>query len=93
LSTKILPPGPRAGTRHRHGPVPPAGIPSPPHPARPHPATVLHKVATVARRLACSVRQVRRLIASGALPVHRLGRAVRVSEDDLVRFLAARRRA
>jgi excisionase family DNA binding protein len=39
------------------------------------------------------VRQVRRLIASGALPVHRLGRAVRVSEDDLVRFLAARRRA
>ena len=27
-----------------------------------------------------------------ALPVHRLGRAVRISEDGLVRFLAARRR-
>jgi hypothetical protein len=27
------------------------------------------------------------------LPVHRLGRAVRISEDDRLRFLAARRRA
>jgi excisionase family DNA binding protein len=54
---------------------------------------VLHKVATVARRLDASVRHVRRLIASGALPVHRIGRSVRVSEDDLLRFLAARRRA
>jgi excisionase family DNA binding protein len=52
---------------------------------------VLHAVRTVAGRLDCSVRHVRRLIASGELPVHRLGRAVRVSEDDLARFLAARR--
>jgi excisionase family DNA binding protein len=52
---------------------------------------VLLKVATVAARLDESVRQVRRWIASGELPVHRLGRSVRVSEDDLARFIAARR--
>jgi excisionase family DNA binding protein len=54
---------------------------------------VLHKVTSVALRLGVSERHVRRLIASGELPVHRIGRAVRVSEDDLARFLAARRRA
>jgi excisionase family DNA binding protein len=56
-------------------------------------ATVLHAVKTVAGRLACSERHVRRLIASGELPAHRIGRSVRVSEDDLLRFLAAHRRA
>lgn len=56
-------------------------------------ATVLHAVKTVAGRLGVSERHVRRLIASGELPVHRIGRAVRVSEDDRLRFLAARRRA
>ena len=47
----------------------------------------------VAERLGLSLRSVRRLIARGELPVHRLGRAVRISEDDLVRFLAAHRHA
>ncbi len=56
-------------------------------------ATVLHDAAAVALRLGVSLRTVRRLIAAGALPVHRIGRAVRVSEDDLARFLAARRHA
>jgi excisionase family DNA binding protein len=45
----------------------------------------------VAGRLDVSVRTVRRLIAAGELPTHRIGRAVRVSADDLARFLAARR--
>jgi excisionase family DNA binding protein len=47
----------------------------------------------VAERLAVSPRHVRRLIAGGALPVHRIGRAVRVGEDDLARLLAASRHA
>jgi excisionase family DNA binding protein len=92
LSSQIPPPRRRADVPAR-GSAPTAAQTLSHRPAPPAATTVLHKVATVARRLACSVRQVRRLIASGALPVHRLGRAVRVSEDDLVRFLAARRRA
>jgi excisionase family DNA binding protein len=52
---------------------------------------VLHAVRAVAVRLDASVRTVRRLIARGELPAHRIDRAVRVSEDDLRRFLAARR--
>ena len=65
-------------------------------PARPGvegPVLILHTIKQVAARLAVSLRTVRRLIAPGALPVHRIGRAVRVSEDDLARFLAARRHA
>ena len=69
----------------------------PPRPTQPVPAvttmTVLHTVKTVAARLDVSPRHVHRLIAAGELPVHRIGRAVRISEDDLRRFLAARRRA
>lgn len=65
----------------------PPGTPSPPH--RPPPA--LLDAEAVARRLGLSLRSVRRLIARGELPVHRLGRAVRISEDDLVRFLATHR--
>jgi excisionase family DNA binding protein len=36
---------------------------------------------------------VRRSIESGALRVHRLGRLVRISDDDLAAFLAANRGA
>ena len=46
----------------------------------------------IAVRLCVSVRTVRRWISEGDLHVHRLGRAVRVREDDLDAFLAARRR-
>jgi excisionase family DNA binding protein len=60
-------------------------------PDTPAATTVLHDAGAVARRLDVSVRTVRRLIAAGELPVHRIGRAVRVSADDLARFLAARR--
>ncbi len=59
----------------------------------PRPAPALLDAAAVAARLGVSVRTVRRLVASEELPVHQLGRSVRVSEDDLARFLAARRRA
>ena len=45
----------------------------------------------VAGQLQMSERHVRRLIAAGALPVHRFGTAVRVSSDDLARYLAAAR--
>ena len=39
-----------------------------------------------------SVRDsLRRLIASGELPVHRLGRSVRISDADIAAFLAATR--
>ena len=47
----------------------------------------LLKAEEVARRIGVSVRTVRRLIAAGDLPVHRIGRAVRITEDDLVRYL------
>jgi excisionase family DNA binding protein len=65
---------------------------TPAPPAVGEPTLILHTIKQVAARLAVSPRTVRRLIAQGALPVHRIGRAVRVSEDDLARFLAARRR-
>ena len=45
----------------------------------------------VADRLAVSPRHVRRLIERGELPVHRIGSAVRISEDDLARYLASTR--
>lgn len=52
----------------------------------------LLSVATVAERLALSVKQVRRLISAGELPHVKLGhRSVRVEEEDLAAFVAARR--
>jgi excisionase family DNA binding protein len=45
-------------------------------------------VAEVAAYLRLSLRQVRRLIANGDLPVTRLGRPVRVHRRDLEAFLA-----
>ena len=58
-------------------------------PRRSSPA--LLTIPDVAERLVASERHVCRLIARGELPVHRLGRLVRISEDDLARFLAASR--
>ena len=59
-------------------------LPSDPPAAEP----ILLSAAAVARRCGISLRHVRRLIANHALPVHRLGRVVRVAEADLQRFLA-----
>ena len=50
---------------------------------------VLLTCAEVAGQL--SQRQVRRLIAAGVLPSHRLGAAVRISHDDLARYIAGTR--
>jgi excisionase family DNA binding protein len=43
--------------------------------------------------LNASTRTVRRLIDSGALPVHRFGRLVRIADADIALLLAASRSA
>jgi excisionase family DNA binding protein len=55
------------------------------------PVTRLRTIEETAELFNTSTRTVRRLIASGALPVHRLGRSVRISEADISAFLAANR--
>ena len=70
----------------------PRGNASPAAPTRRSPPP-LHTVAQVADHLGASTRHVRRLIDRGELPVHRLGRLVRISEDDVARLIAASRQA
>jgi excisionase family DNA binding protein len=53
--------------------------------------TRLRTIDETAEVLNVSPRSVRRLIESGALPVHRLGRLVRIADPDLAAFLAASR--
>jgi len=50
-------------------------------------------IAMVADGIKASSRHVRRLIDRGELPVHRIGKLVRVSRDDYVRYLASTRRS
>ena len=50
-----------------------------------------YSVDDVAEQLGVSTKTVRRWIAAGDLPVHRLGRQLRISEADLVAFIAQRR--
>ena len=71
----------------RKTPIPPAPFEAGPRAAPVLPPAPLLPAAEVAGRLGVSLRHVRRLIADGRLPVHRLGRAVRISEPDLLRFL------
>jgi excisionase family DNA binding protein len=47
-------------------------------------------VQEIARRLAVSVKTVRRRIASGELRAYRIGHLLRISEEDLRSFLEAR---
>jgi excisionase family DNA binding protein len=59
---------------------------------KPQPAPALPAFLTpreVATRCRASLRTVRRWIADGRLPVHRLGRKVVVAEADLAAFLAS----
>jgi len=56
---------------------------------RARPVGKLRTIDETAELLSVSVRTVRRLIESGALPVHRIGRAVRISDADIAAFLAA----
>ena len=44
-------------------------------------------VERIAERLAVSTKTVRRWIGAHELPIHRLGRTIRVSESDLAGFL------
>ena len=48
-------------------------------------------VADVAERLQFSEKHVRRLIDAGEIPAVRIGRLVRVSEDDLTLFIRRNR--
>ena len=52
------------------------------------PLSKLHTMEEVAEILGLSKRSVQRLVATGALGVHRLGRAVRVSDSDIAILLA-----
>lgn len=56
---------------------------------RPADTPKLLTAAEVADRCGVSLRSVRRWLAAGNLVGHRLGRAVRVAEPDLMRFLAS----
>ena len=49
---------------------------------RGRPVIKLFTIEEVAETLNVSSRTVRRLIESGALPVHRLGRLVRIADGD-----------
>jgi excisionase family DNA binding protein len=51
----------------------------------------LRTIDETAEILNLSSRTVRRLIDSGALPVHRFGRSVRVSDPDIAQLMAASR--
>ena len=53
--------------------------------------TKLRTMDETAELFNTSTRTVRRLIDSGALPAHRLGRCVRISDLDIAVFLAANR--
>jgi excisionase family DNA binding protein len=55
------------------------------------PAPRLLSIATVALQLDVSQKTVRRLIEDGELPIHRIGRQVRISESDLAAFIARSR--
>ena len=49
-------------------------------------------VDEIAERLGVCSKTIRRWITRNELPAHRLGRSVRVAEDDLIAFLGKHRR-
>jgi excisionase family DNA binding protein len=58
---------------------------------RSQPVGDLHTIDELAERWEVSTRTVQRLIKSGALRIHRIGRLVRISEADIEEFLAKKR--
>jgi excisionase family DNA binding protein len=60
---------------------------------RGRPLTKLRTIDETAELLSVSAKTVRRLIDSGALRVHRFGRAVRIADEDIAVLLAANRSA
>jgi excisionase family DNA binding protein len=57
--------------------------------SRPKP---LLSVGAVADRLDLSQKTIRRWIERGELPAHHLGRAIRISEEDLALYLHKQRK-
>lgn len=51
----------------------------------------LYSVRDVAEAMGVSSKTVRRWIKAGALPVHRLGKQLRISQADLAAFIAQSR--
>jgi excisionase family DNA binding protein len=51
----------------------------------------LLQLKEVAEILAVSVKTVRRAISAGDLPIHRFGRLLRISENDLAAYVDQRR--
>lgn len=60
-------------------------------PTHTKPEQPLLAVKEVARRLGTSVKTVRRMIAGHQLAAHRIGRLVRIAENDLQLFVGLRR--
>jgi excisionase family DNA binding protein len=60
---------------------------------RGRPLSKLRTTDETAQLLSVSAKTVRRLIDSGALRVHRFGRAVRIADEDIAVLLAANRSA
>jgi excisionase family DNA binding protein len=58
---------------------------------RRRPLSKLRTINEAAELLNVSPRTMRRLIDSGALPVHRFGRLVRISDGDITILLAENR--
>jgi excisionase family DNA binding protein len=56
-----------------------------------HPLTRLMSVTEFAERVGVSTKTARRWLASGDLRGHRLGRQIRISEEDVRSFVAVRR--
>jgi excisionase family DNA binding protein len=48
-------------------------------------------VQDVADLLGMSIRTVRRMIATGELPVYRFGRSIRIAESDLINLAKIKR--
>jgi excisionase family DNA binding protein len=62
-------------------------------PQSPQPGERFLSVAEVAKRLDVAEKTVRRKIASGELPAHRVGKLLRIGERDLVAFVPRTRLA
>jgi len=58
----------------------------------PRSTAALLTVQAIACRLGVSPKTVRRMIARGDLPVHYIGRLLRITESDLQTFIGIRRR-
>jgi excisionase family DNA binding protein len=52
---------------------------------------ILYSVKDTAKHLGVSEKTIRRWIEDGDLHFHRIGRQLRISEDDLATFIKSRR--